>query len=225
MRDKKPERLTSTQLHEKRQRLNEKAAEISRELRVLDSEIDTRTFGERYPSAVDYTASRLKLDPGALKETFNGRKGELVRHSNSLMRATRSFNTASKVFLGTASLSGLIHTVLFNINPAGFSEGTKFAILGLSLTSIMATMVALSSLAGRYDDKRAIKRQLSYQIRRQCSVSGSPVGDPHVISKMLEFAAMHNIQPVTETFDMADVNKAIARLRKGDIHYRAVLKN
>ncbi|SER37940.1 uncharacterized zinc-type alcohol dehydrogenase-like protein [Nitrosomonas sp. Nm51] len=60
-------------------------------------------------------------------------------------------------------------------------------------------------------------------IMQQRSVSGSPVGDPSIIEKMLEFTVLHDIKPVIEIFDMADVNKAIANLKAGDIHYRAVL--
>jgi len=61
-------------------------------------------------------------------------------------------------------------------------------------------------------------------IMQQRSVSGSPVGDPSTIAEMLDFAVLHDIKPVIEVFHMADVNKAIAKLKAGDIHYRAVLK-
>ena len=44
-----------------------------------------------------------------------------------------------------------------------------------------------------------------------------------VIKTMLDFAAHHNIEPVTETFKFDDVNDAIARLREGKAHYRVVL--
>jgi uncharacterized zinc-type alcohol dehydrogenase-like protein len=57
----------------------------------------------------------------------------------------------------------------------------------------------------------------------QHSVSGSPVGSPATMSRMLEFAKLHNIKPVIEKFNFADVNKAIARLRSGKTHYRIVL--
>jgi len=40
---------------------------------------------------------------------------------------------------------------------------------------------------------------------------------------MLDFAALHNIEPVVETFKFDDVNEAIQRLRDGDAHYRVVL--
>jgi len=62
-------------------------------------------------------------------------------------------------------------------------------------------------------------------ISAQRSVSGSPVGSPVVIAKMLEFADLHDIKPIIEVFKFTEVNKAIKRLRKGDLHYRAVLTN
>ncbi len=58
----------------------------------------------------------------------------------------------------------------------------------------------------------------------QKSVSSSPVGSPETIKKMLEFAALHRIEPVTEYFSFDQVNQAIERLREGKAHYRIVLK-
>ncbi|HEY7773339.1 MAG TPA: zinc-binding dehydrogenase, partial [Marinagarivorans sp.] len=58
----------------------------------------------------------------------------------------------------------------------------------------------------------------------QRSVSGSPVGSPNTIAKMLDFAALHKIEPVTEFYSFDHVNEAIARLREGKAHYRIVLK-
>jgi uncharacterized zinc-type alcohol dehydrogenase-like protein len=60
-------------------------------------------------------------------------------------------------------------------------------------------------------------------IMGQRSVSGSPVGSPATMARMLDFAALHNIKPVIEKFKFDDVNAAIARLRSGKAHYRVVL--
>jgi len=57
----------------------------------------------------------------------------------------------------------------------------------------------------------------------QRSVSGSPVGSPANIARMLEFAARHNIQPMTEIFRFDQVNEAIERLKSGQARYRIVL--
>jgi uncharacterized zinc-type alcohol dehydrogenase-like protein len=57
----------------------------------------------------------------------------------------------------------------------------------------------------------------------QRSVSGSPVGSPATIAKMLEFAARHNIEPITQHFPMSKVNEAMDHLRAGKARYRIVL--
>lgn len=61
-------------------------------------------------------------------------------------------------------------------------------------------------------------------IGSQRSISGSPVGSPATIAKMLEFAKLHNIKPVVETFPFDEINQAIDHLRSGQAHYRVVLK-
>ncbi len=57
----------------------------------------------------------------------------------------------------------------------------------------------------------------------QHSVSGSPIGSPDTITKMLAFANQHNVKPIIEKFSFDNINEAIARLRSGDVHYRIVL--
>ncbi|NQZ32554.1 MAG: NAD(P)-dependent alcohol dehydrogenase [Oceanospirillaceae bacterium] len=61
-------------------------------------------------------------------------------------------------------------------------------------------------------------------IAAQRTISGSPVGSPNTIAAMLEFAALHKIEPVVEYFKFDQINEAIARLREGKAHYRIVLK-
>jgi len=58
----------------------------------------------------------------------------------------------------------------------------------------------------------------------QRSVSGSPVGSPASIAKMLEFAVRHDIKPVVETYAFDQINEAVERVRSGKAHYRVVLK-
>jgi uncharacterized zinc-type alcohol dehydrogenase-like protein len=60
-------------------------------------------------------------------------------------------------------------------------------------------------------------------IMQQRSVSGSPSGSPVTIDTMLDFAARHNIAPLTEHFPMSKINDAFARLESGKAHYRIVL--
>jgi len=62
-------------------------------------------------------------------------------------------------------------------------------------------------------------------ISSQRSISGSPVGSPAVISKMLAFAKQYNIKPVVEQFSFDEVNEAIAHLESGKARYRVVLSH
>jgi uncharacterized zinc-type alcohol dehydrogenase-like protein len=59
----------------------------------------------------------------------------------------------------------------------------------------------------------------------QKSLSGSPLGSPTTMAKMLDFAARHNITPVTETFAFSQVNEALEHLEAGKARYRLVLKH
>lgn len=57
------------------------------------------------------------------------------------------------------------------------------------------------------------------------SVQGSVVAPRHIHKDMLDFAALHRIKPVTQTFPMteAGVSEALEKLEKGEVHFRAVL--
>lgn len=59
----------------------------------------------------------------------------------------------------------------------------------------------------------------------QRSVSGSPVGSPTTIERMLEFAKLHHIEPQVETYPMSKINEAFDRLKSGKTRYRIVLSN
>jgi len=59
----------------------------------------------------------------------------------------------------------------------------------------------------------------------QKSVSGSPVGSPANVLKMLDFCARHGIAPVVEVFPMSRANEALDHLRAGNARYRVVLEN
>lgn len=59
----------------------------------------------------------------------------------------------------------------------------------------------------------------------QKSVSGSPLGAPATLRKMLDFCVRHRIEAVTEHFPMSRVNEALAHLQAGKARYRVVLEN
>lgn len=71
----------------------------------------------------------------------------------------------------------------------------------------------------------AIQANAMSLILGQKSLSGSPLGSPTTIAKMLDFANRHGIEPLTETFAFSQVNEALAHLAAGKARYRIVLKH
>lgn len=59
----------------------------------------------------------------------------------------------------------------------------------------------------------------------QRSVAGSPTGSPDDLREMLDVAARHNIHAIIERFPMDKANEAIAKVKKNQVRYRAVLTN
>ena len=57
------------------------------------------------------------------------------------------------------------------------------------------------------------------------SIGGSPVGSPFRLREMLDVAARHGVKATTEHFTMDKANEAIDKVKKGKVHYRAVLAN
>jgi uncharacterized zinc-type alcohol dehydrogenase-like protein len=56
------------------------------------------------------------------------------------------------------------------------------------------------------------------------SLAGSPLGSPALTSTMLDFCVRHDIYPMVEEFDLADVNLAMEHVQAGKARYRVVLK-
>ena len=59
----------------------------------------------------------------------------------------------------------------------------------------------------------------------QVQVSGTPVGAPATLNTMMEFAARHKINPITEHFKFNQINEALAHLESGKARYRIVLEH
>lgn len=59
----------------------------------------------------------------------------------------------------------------------------------------------------------------------QKAISGSPTGSPHDLHEMLDVAARHGVKAITERFSMAKANEAVAKVKKNQVRYRAVLAN
>jgi uncharacterized zinc-type alcohol dehydrogenase-like protein len=62
-------------------------------------------------------------------------------------------------------------------------------------------------------------------IAGQKAIAGSPSGSPRDLYEMLDVAARHNVKAITERFAMKDANKAVERVKKNQVRYRAVLAN
>jgi uncharacterized zinc-type alcohol dehydrogenase-like protein len=60
-------------------------------------------------------------------------------------------------------------------------------------------------------------------ISGQKAISGSAIGSPANMAKMLAFCARHGIAPEVEHFPMSKINEAIDHLRSGKARYRIVL--
>jgi uncharacterized zinc-type alcohol dehydrogenase-like protein len=56
-------------------------------------------------------------------------------------------------------------------------------------------------------------------------ITGSPIGSPRMLVEMLDAAARHKVQAMTESFPMAKVNDAVIKVKKNNVRYRAVLSN
>jgi uncharacterized zinc-type alcohol dehydrogenase-like protein len=59
----------------------------------------------------------------------------------------------------------------------------------------------------------------------QRAIAGSSTGSPRDLGEMLDVAARHGVKAVTETFPMAKANDAVAKVKKHQVRYRAVLAN
>ncbi len=62
-------------------------------------------------------------------------------------------------------------------------------------------------------------------ISGQKAISGSPTGSPRDLYEMLDVAARHGVKAITEKFAMAKANDAVAKVKKNQVRYRAVLAN
>ncbi len=57
------------------------------------------------------------------------------------------------------------------------------------------------------------------------TITGSPIGSPHMLREMLDVAARHGVKAQIESFPMAKANEAIEKVKKNKVRYRAVLAN
>lgn len=59
------------------------------------------------------------------------------------------------------------------------------------------------------------------------TVQGSIVASRYIHTRMLDFAALHKIEPIIEKFPMdeSNINQAMNKLNEGNIRYRGVFVN
>jgi uncharacterized zinc-type alcohol dehydrogenase-like protein len=67
--------------------------------------------------------------------------------------------------------------------------------------------------------------QGSSLVLTQKAVAGSPTGSPRDLFEMLDVAARHGVKAIIERFAMAKANDAVAKVKKNQVRYRAVLAN
>lgn len=116
------------------------------------------------------------------------------------------------------------------------SSAAEIAALAGSLDLVIVTVnvpmdweAVLATLApkGRLHFVGAVLEPMQVQafslIGGQRSISGSPIGSPANMAKMLDFCARHGIEPQVEHFPMSRINEALEHLRAGKARYRIVL--
>ncbi|MEM6925318.1 MAG: NAD(P)-dependent alcohol dehydrogenase [Myxococcota bacterium] len=122
------------------------------------------------------------------------------------------------------------HDVLSSRDPAAIAAAADRFDLLLSTVNIPLDWPAyLNTLRrrGRLHVLGAVTEPLTVptmsMMTTSRSVSSSPAGAPSDITKMLDFAARHEIAPTTEHFPLSRVNDAVEHLRSGRARYRVVL--
>jgi len=114
--------------------------------------------------------------------------------------AVKKLSGSFDLILSTISADQDFQTFIGALRPKG-----TLVLLGASPTPIQ---IAGSSL-----------------ISADKAIAGSSTGSPRDLGEMLDIAARHNIKAITESFPMKKANEAIARLKKNQVRYRAVLAN
>lgn len=104
-----------------------------------------------------------------------------------------------------------------------------FILVTANVTLDWATIIATLAPKGRLHIVGAVPEPIPVVaftlLAGQKTVSGSPLGSPATIAKMLAFCARHGIAPTIEKFPMSKVNEALEHLRAGKARYRIVLEN
>lgn len=122
------------------------------------------------------------------------------------------------------------HHVVSSKDPAEIQKLAKsldFLLITVNVSLDWAALINTLAPRGRIHFVGAVPDAIPVNvmplIMSQLSLSGSPIGSPALIAKMLAFAARHQITPTTEHFPMSKINEAFAHLEAGKARYRIVL--
>jgi uncharacterized zinc-type alcohol dehydrogenase-like protein len=136
----------------------------------------------------------------------NSKREEALKLGAHKVVNTRDKEQLKKI---AGSLNFILSTVNATLDWQGYVEAVapkgRFVTVGILTEPIQ--LAAFPLIAG------------------QKSFSGSPLGSPSTVEKMIDFCARHGISPVTESFKMSEVNEAFEHLRAGKARYRIVLSN
>ena len=144
----------------------------------------------------EVTAFSTSKDKQAEALTLGAHKFVNTRDTGALKKVAASFD----LILSTVSADQDFQGFVAALRPKG-----TLVVLGASPSALQIQPFSL--------------------ISGQKAVAGSPTGSPGDIHEMLDIAARHNIKAITERFAMKDANTAIAKVKKNQVRYRAVLTN
>jgi uncharacterized zinc-type alcohol dehydrogenase-like protein len=119
-----------------------------------------------------------------------------TRDNGELRKVAGSFD----LILSTASVDQDFQSFITALRPKG-----TLVVLGVGPSPLQITGFSL--------------------IDGQKAIAGSPSGSPSDLREMLDVAARHGVKAITERFAMKDANKAVDKVKKNQVRYRAVLAN
>lgn len=124
------------------------------------------------------------------------------------------------------------HNVVINTKPSNLEKEAgkyDFILNTVNVNLDWDMYIAALGPRGRFHTVGVIVDPLSISagalIQQQKSIKGSPLGGLGVLDNMLEFCNRHDIEAITETYNMSQVNEAMEHLRENKARYRIVLKN
>ncbi len=191
------------------------------------------TIVERHGGFADkvraQAASVIKLPDGLDARSA----GPLLCGGITVFNPLVQFNISPTASVGVIGIGGLGHMALKFMRAWGChvtaftsseSKHQEAVEMGAHDTVNSRDPDAIMAAAGRFDlVMDPLDLDVVPLLFGQRSVSSSPVGSPGTIAKMIDFAARHTIKPITEHFNLNQVNEALDHLRSGKARYRIVL--